>query len=80
MIHPVPLSLKKGGTFSSSEAVQMTFVSPISIKADPSADLMKFLVIVTGRWAEHSRPSFRIIDDAMVMSVEWEVRSSWLGV
>src|SRR5215470_3783529 len=33
--HPVPFPFKKGGTFSSTEAVQITLVSPISIKTDP---------------------------------------------
>ena len=36
-IHPVPLFLKKGGTFSSTDAVHITFVSPISIRTEPSA-------------------------------------------
>ena len=38
-----------GGTFSSIEAVQITLVSPISIRTDPSACLMKFRVTFTGR-------------------------------
>src|SRR3990170_6146003 len=38
--HPLFLSLRWGGTFSSLVAVQMTLVSPTSIKTDPSAYLM----------------------------------------
>jgi len=34
---PVPLLRKNGGTLSSTVAVQMTFVFPISINAEPSA-------------------------------------------
>lgn len=34
---PVPLFRRKGGTRSSTEAVQITFVPPTSINADPSA-------------------------------------------
>jgi hypothetical protein len=40
VIQPLPLLRKNGGTRSSSFAVQITFVSPISIKTDPSAVLM----------------------------------------
>jgi hypothetical protein len=47
--HPFPLSRRNGGTFSSTDAVQITFVSPISIKTEPSACLVKFLVTFTGR-------------------------------
>src|SRR5687767_4063703 len=57
--HPVPFPFKKGGTFSSIEAVQMTLVSPISIRTDPSACLMKFLVTLTGRSCSLRRPSAR---------------------
>jgi hypothetical protein len=34
---PVPEPFKNGGTESSTEAVQMTLVLPISIKQEPSA-------------------------------------------
>jgi hypothetical protein len=39
----------KGGTFSSTLAVQMTCVSPAWISAEPSACLLTPVVIVTGR-------------------------------
>src|SRR4030067_2609753 len=35
--HPLPVFLKKGGTLSSKLAEQITFVSPISMRTDPSA-------------------------------------------
>jgi hypothetical protein len=48
--HPCPLlSLTKGGTFSSTLAVQMTCVSPALISAEPSACLLTPVVMVTGR-------------------------------
>jgi hypothetical protein len=34
---PLPLPLRNAGTLLSNEAVQITFVFPISIRADPSA-------------------------------------------
>jgi hypothetical protein len=34
---PFPVFLKKGGTLSSMLAEQMTLVSPISMRTDPSA-------------------------------------------
>ena len=40
VIQPLPLLRKNGGTRSSSFAVQMTLVSPISINTEPSAVLM----------------------------------------
>ena len=36
---PVPVPLRNGGTFSSTEAVQMTRVSPTSIRHEPSGYL-----------------------------------------
>ena len=48
VIHPSPEPFKKGGTFSSIEAVHNTLVSPTSINTEPSAYLVKFLVILTG--------------------------------
>jgi hypothetical protein len=38
--HPFPVFIRNGGTFSWSEAVQTTLVSPISIITEPSACLM----------------------------------------
>ena len=35
--HPFPFPSRKPGTFSSTEAVQITCVSPNAISADPSA-------------------------------------------
>jgi hypothetical protein len=39
----------KGGTFSSTLAVQMTCVSPALMSAEPSACLLTPVVMVTGR-------------------------------
>src|SRR5690606_18219788 len=46
---PVFCPRKKGGTFSSTDTLHKTFVSPISMKTEPSAYLVKFLVIFIGR-------------------------------
>ena len=46
---PVPELRKNGGTFSSTVAVQMTFVSPHSIKQDASANFMVPRVSLTLR-------------------------------
>ena len=35
--HPLPFPSRNGGTFSSTEAVQMTCVSPNATSAEPSA-------------------------------------------
>jgi hypothetical protein len=45
------------GTFSSTEAAQMTFVPPTSISADPSACGKKFGVIFVWRIWSNARPS-----------------------
>jgi hypothetical protein len=37
VIQPVPVPFKKGGTFSSMLAEQTTFVSPTSMRTEPSA-------------------------------------------
>src|ERR1039457_2344105 len=47
--HPTPLPRKNEGTDSSTEAVQITFVSPNSTNTEPSACFVKFLVMVTFR-------------------------------
>jgi hypothetical protein len=44
---PRPEFLRKGGTPASSEAVQITFVFPSSIRIDPPGCRRKFLVIFT---------------------------------
>jgi hypothetical protein len=49
VIQPLPLPLRKSGTISSMEAVQITLVLPNSIKHEPSAYLLQFLVIVMPR-------------------------------
>jgi hypothetical protein len=46
---PLPLLRRKGGTRSSTEAVQITLVLPTSISTDPSACIVKSAVIRTGR-------------------------------
>src|SRR5207237_8619074 len=48
------------GTFSSTVAVQITFVDPISMRTDPSAYLMNDRWIFTGRSSLERRPSRRI--------------------
>ena len=57
---PFPVFLRKGGTFSSTLAVQITRVSPISMRTDPSAGLMKRLVIRTGLRPSAFLPSLRL--------------------
>ena len=46
-----------GGTFSSTLAQHSTLVSPHSIRTLPSANLIKFGVIFTGRISSNARPS-----------------------
>src|SRR5437016_2506018 len=60
--------LRNGGTFSSTDTVQITLVSPISINTDPSAYLMKSRVILTGRSSSGRRPSTRIKVDPLMAS------------
>ena len=47
--HPLPLSFMNGGTRSSTEAVQMTQVSPALMSAEPSGSLSQSGVMVMGR-------------------------------
>src|SRR3972149_2764093 len=54
---PFPVPARKGGTLSSTVAAQMTFVSPISIRTEPSANLRYSLVILTGRSSSVFLPS-----------------------
>ena len=42
---PRPVSLRKGGTFSSTVALQITLVLPQEISTDPSACMVKSLMI-----------------------------------
>src|SRR5262249_33230361 len=58
---PAPLLRRKGGTDSSTEAVQRTRVSPMAIKAEPSAYLFTPVVMVTGRSSSLRRPSTRMV-------------------
>jgi hypothetical protein len=51
--HPLPVFFRKGGTPSSTEAVQMTFVFPISIRMAPAGYLRKPPVIFTSRISFH---------------------------
>jgi hypothetical protein len=48
VIQPLLVPFKKGGTFSSMVAVVTTLVLPVSIKADPSAYLIKSGEIFVG--------------------------------
>src|SRR5262249_20177996 len=54
---PLPLPFKKGGTPSSTVAVQITRVLPSSISTLPSAVEMKSGVILSGRIWSAARPS-----------------------
>ena len=56
---PRPRPAIQRGTSSSTVAVQMTRVPPISIRAEPVAVRMKPGVIVTGRSSAAARPSLR---------------------
>src|SRR5208283_3565860 len=60
-IHPLPELRKNSGTDSSTDAVQMTRVLPISINADPSAVEMKSGIMLTGRICSGVRLSLRKI-------------------
>ena len=61
VIQPSPLPFRNGGTRSSTLTVQMTWVSPTSISAEPSACLVKCGVIVTVRSWSARRPSLRML-------------------
>jgi len=56
---PWPWPLRNGGTLSSSEAAQMTLVSPNSTRTEPSGWRRKSRVIVIGRSWSGRRPSCR---------------------
>src|SRR6478609_9127685 len=58
---PLPVSFKNGGTFSSTEAVQMTQVSPARMSAEPSGSFSQSGVIVRGRSSSGRRPSGRVM-------------------
>src|SRR3990172_2004587 len=57
--HPCFESLRKGGTLSSAETVQITRVFPTSMRVEPSANRIKFLTMLTGLNISGSRPSLR---------------------
>ncbi len=61
---PWPCPLRKGGTLSSIDAVQMTFVAPNSTSTEPSGWSRKSRVRVTGRSWSGARPSGRGIASA----------------
>jgi hypothetical protein len=46
---PFPVPFRKGGTLSSTVAVQITLVLPNSINTEPFALQIKSVVIFTGR-------------------------------
>jgi hypothetical protein len=60
VIQPLPLPFWKEGTPSSTEAVQITWVSPRRISAEPSALEMKLGIISIGRNSVIARWSGRI--------------------
>ena len=53
---PVPLPLSQGGTRSSTLAVHSTLVSPQEIRTEPSACMVKWRWITTGRNSSARRP------------------------
>ena len=53
---PRPLPESQRGTPASTEAVQITFVSPMAINADPLAGLTKSTSIDVGRHSSAWRP------------------------
>src|SRR3989339_2036823 len=57
---PLPLSLRKSGTFRSQLAVHKTLVLPSSIRAEPGTEDTKPVVIFTGRNSSGLRLSRRI--------------------
>ena len=57
---PCPFPRRNGGTFSSTDAVQITFVLPVQIRHEPSAVRTKSVSIVTGRPISGALPSFRV--------------------
>ena len=57
---PCPFPRRNGGTFSSTDVVQITFVLPVQIKHEPSAVRTKSVSIVTGRPISGALPSFRV--------------------
>src|SRR5262245_28751743 len=60
---PLPLLRRKGGTRSSTLAVQITRVRPTSINTDPSACARKPGVIFVERSSEAERPSLRVMSN-----------------
>src|SRR5439155_24992283 len=61
VIHPWLVSRRKGGTLSSTLAVQMTCVWPILMSAEPSAWMLTPVWISTGRMSRSLLPSCRCI-------------------
>ena len=58
---PQPLPRRKGGTPSSTDAVQITRVPPVSIRQLPAAVDTKLGIKRCARGALHARPSLRSI-------------------
>src|SRR5512136_364965 len=57
---PLPVFFRKGGTPSSTDAEQITFVSPISMRTEPLGWRRYSRVMMTGRSSFAFLPSFRI--------------------
>jgi hypothetical protein len=57
---PWPLPFRKGGTVSSTLAVQITRVFPVAIRQLPQAVRTKSVSIVTGRFSSGLLPSARV--------------------
>src|SRR5580700_11749542 len=72
-IHPLPELRKNAGTVSSTDAVQMTRVFPISISAEPSAVEMKSGTMLTGRICSGVRLSLRKIIDRILTAIRFQL-------
>src|ERR1039458_9666026 len=70
-IHPLPELRRNTGTVSSTDAVQMTRVLPISISAEPSAVEMKSGMMLTGRICSGARLSLRKIIGGILTVGVW---------
>ena len=64
---PRPLPSRKGGTFSSTDAVQMTLVLPISASTEPSAYMVNPVVSLTGRISSFALPSGLVIPAPLLL-------------
>ena len=64
--HPWPLPFRKGGTASSTLAVQITRVFPVAIRQLPQAVRTKSVSMVTGRFSSGRLPSPRMFRPSLL--------------